>query len=156
MIEKLQIYKDSYLLTGKLYQAMPQMDKMHRHVIGARILDCSLDVFKWISLANQSRDKAERIRYLDSFMSSFEHIGEFVSMLNSYLGFMKHAESYNVRKRLVQEIGQMWFKYIYISAHYYKAVIKKGYRQGNIVRDRINEEYNKHKIQRNGRFTEAY
>ena len=50
MIEKLQIYKDSYLLAGKLYQAMPQMDKMHRHVIGTKILDCALDLFKWISL----------------------------------------------------------------------------------------------------------
>ena len=48
MIEKLSIYKDAYLLTNKLYNAMPQMDKMHRHTIGSRILDSSLDMFKWI------------------------------------------------------------------------------------------------------------
>ena len=48
MIEKLSIYKDAYLLTNKLYNAMPQMDKMHRHTIGSRILDRSLDMFKWI------------------------------------------------------------------------------------------------------------
>lgn len=84
MIEKLQIYKDSYLLAGKLYQAMPQMDKMHRHVIGARILDCSLDVFKWISLANQSRDKVERIKYLDSFMSSFEQLRVYLRICSDF------------------------------------------------------------------------
>ena len=72
MIEKLQIYKDSYLLAGKLYQAMPQMDKMHRHVIGTKILDCALDIFKWISLANQSREKGERIRYLDSLINEYK------------------------------------------------------------------------------------
>ena len=48
MIEKLSIYKDAYLLTSKIYQALPQMDKMHRHTIGSRILDSSLDMFKWI------------------------------------------------------------------------------------------------------------
>ena len=49
MIEKLSIYKDAYLLTNKIYNAMPQMDKMHRHTIGSRILDSSLDMFKWIT-----------------------------------------------------------------------------------------------------------
>ncbi len=98
----------------------------------------------------------QAVRRFNNIENPAEHIGEFVSMLNSYLGFMRHVESYNVRKRLVQEIAQVWFKYIYVSAHYYKAVIKKGYRQGNVVRNKILKEYNIHKIQRNGRFTEAY
>lgn len=72
MIEKLSIYKDAYLLTNKLYNAMPQMDKMHRHTIGSRILDISLDMFKWITLANKAREKTERIKYLDEFMADFE------------------------------------------------------------------------------------
>lgn len=59
MIEKLSIYKDAYLLTNKLYNAMPQMDKMHRHTIGSRILDRSLDMFKWITLANKAREKQD-------------------------------------------------------------------------------------------------
>ncbi len=72
MIEKLNIYKDAYLLTNKIYQALPQMDKTHRHTIGSRILDSSLDMFKWITLANKTREKVERIKYLDDFMSDFE------------------------------------------------------------------------------------
>lgn len=72
MIEKLSIYKDAYLLTNKIYQAIPQMDKMHRHTIGSRILDSSLDMFKWITLANKTRDKQERMNSLDCFMSDFE------------------------------------------------------------------------------------
>lgn len=72
MIEKLNIYKDAYLLTNKIYQALSQMDKLHRHTIGSRILDSSLDLFKWITLANKAREKQERIKYLDDFMSDFE------------------------------------------------------------------------------------
>lgn len=72
MIEKLGIYKDAYLLTNKIYNAMPQMDKMHRFTIGTRILNSSLDMFKWITLANNTRDKIERLKYLDSFLSDFE------------------------------------------------------------------------------------
>jgi hypothetical protein len=72
MIEKLSIYKDAYLLTNKIYIAMPQMDKMHRYTIGSKILDSSLDMFKWITLANNTREKQERIKYLDNFLSDFE------------------------------------------------------------------------------------
>ena len=55
MIEKLSIYKDAYLLTNKIYRAMPQMEKMHRHSIGPKILDSSLDMFKWITIANKTK-----------------------------------------------------------------------------------------------------
>ena len=72
MIEKLSIYKDVYLLTNKIYQAMPQMDKLHRHTIGSRILDSSLNMFKWITLANKAREKQERLKFLDDFMADFE------------------------------------------------------------------------------------
>ena len=72
MIEKLNIYKDAYTLTGKLYAAMPQIEKMHRYSIGTRILDCSLNMFKWITLANKAREKSERLKYLDDFMTDFE------------------------------------------------------------------------------------
>lgn len=72
MIEKLQIYKDSYLLTNKLYAAFPQMERIQRHILGAKMLDCSIDLFKWITLANKAREKQERLKYLDEFLTQFE------------------------------------------------------------------------------------
>nr|WP_321523340.1 four helix bundle protein [uncultured Macellibacteroides sp.] len=72
MIEKLQIYKDTYVLTNKMYAVFTQMEKCHRHVLGSKMLDCALDLFKWIALANKSRDKVERLKYLDEFLSQFE------------------------------------------------------------------------------------
>ena len=84
MIEKLQIYKDTYTLTGKLYQVMPMMDKMHRHVIGVKILDCSLEMFKWITLANQAREKSERMKYLDSFLCTFEQLRVYLRICSDF------------------------------------------------------------------------
>lgn len=73
MIERLQIYKDSYALTGKIYAAMPQMAKLHRYTLGTRILDSSLEMFKWISLANKARGK-DRLEMLDGFFVNFEQL----------------------------------------------------------------------------------
>jgi len=73
MIERLQIYKDSYALTGKIYASMPQMAKLHKHTLGSRLLDSALDMFKWISLANKARGR-DRVEMLDSFFVSFEQL----------------------------------------------------------------------------------
>lgn len=72
MIEKLQIYKDTYMLTTKLYSVMPHMEKMHKHLIGARMLDTSIQLFTHIALANKATDKAERMTHLDGYLSTFE------------------------------------------------------------------------------------
>ena len=72
MTEKLQIYKDTYSLVRLLYAAMPQMDKTHRRQIGARIIDSALDMTKWIVMANNTRDKQERLVYMNHLTSSFE------------------------------------------------------------------------------------
>lgn len=71
MIERLQIFKDSYTLTGKIYDAMPQMPKLHRYNLGARLIDCSLEVFKYISLVNKARGK-DRVKMLDDFFVHYE------------------------------------------------------------------------------------
>lgn len=74
MIQQLAIYKETHKLVNLLYKIMPEMEKMHRHVIGVRILDVSLELFKWITMANQSREKELRIKYLDAFICEFEQL----------------------------------------------------------------------------------
>ena len=70
MIEKLQIYKDTYLLTTKIYTAVPHMDRMHKHIIGVKMIDTSMDLFTHITLAN--KNKEERMKHLDNFLTTFE------------------------------------------------------------------------------------
>lgn len=83
MIEKLQIYKDTYLLTGKLYDAMPQMERYHRFSIGSRMLDTALDLFKWITLANKARGE-KRIEALDGFLLDFELLRTHIRICNDH------------------------------------------------------------------------
>ena len=73
MIERLQIYKDSYTLTTRIYDSLPQMARIHKHTLGARLLDSSLEMFKWISLANKSWGQ-QRVEMLDSFFVCFEQL----------------------------------------------------------------------------------
>jgi hypothetical protein len=70
MIEKLQIYKDSYLLATKIYIAVPHMERMHKHIIGAKMIDTSMELFTHITLAN--KNKEERLKHLDNFLTTFE------------------------------------------------------------------------------------
>lgn len=70
MIEKLQIYKDTYLLVTKIYVAIPHMDRMHKHVIGVKMINTSMDLFTHITLANKYKE--DRITHLDNFLSTFE------------------------------------------------------------------------------------
>jgi len=72
MIEKLKVYKDAYLLVNKIYDMLPKMERLHRYTIGTKLIDAALSQFRWISLANQSRSKEERIKYIDKFLTDFE------------------------------------------------------------------------------------
>lgn len=49
----------------------------------------------------------------------------FVSVLNSYLGLMKHFSSYRLKRKVMLHIGKEWWKVMYISGHIEKAVTRK-------------------------------
>lgn len=82
MIQQLAIYKETYKLVNLLYRIMPEMERMHRHVIGVRIMDVSLELFKWITMANQSREKELRLKYLDAFICEFEQLKNLLRICN--------------------------------------------------------------------------
>jgi RNA-directed DNA polymerase len=56
-----------------------------------------------------------------------QHASDFVAVLNSYLGHVKHFCSYNIRKKIVCNIGKEWWQVMYIQGHYEKAVMKHKY-----------------------------
>lgn len=74
MIEKLHIYKATYLLTTKIYSLLPTMERMHRHGIGARMADTAVSLFAHISLANKAFDRDGRLQHLDGFLATFEEL----------------------------------------------------------------------------------
>lgn len=70
MIEKLQIYKDTYTLTTKIYLAVPHMERMHKYILGVKMIDTSMELFTHITLANKYRE--DRLKHLDNFLTTFE------------------------------------------------------------------------------------
>lgn len=105
MIERLQIYKDSYALTGKIYTAIPQMAKLHKYTLGERMLDSSLEMFKWITLINKAKGK-ERVEMMGHFFVNFEQLRVYLRIcsdnkiikIKSLVGMFKLIE--NISKQL--------------------------------------------------------
>lgn len=57
---------------------------------------------------------------------SNENLKLFTSSINSYLGMMKHYETYKLRKKmLLQHLSVYFWNYVYISGGYCKLVLKK-------------------------------
>lgn len=58
----------------------------------------------------------------------------FISSINSYFGFLKHYNSYAIRRKLATRISPAWFKVMYISGHFEKVVCKNEYKTCNILK----------------------
>lgn len=57
-----------------------------------------------------------------------EDLPLFVGRINSYLGFLRHYNSYGIRRKVLRKVNKGWWKYIYISDHHRKVSIKKKYK----------------------------
>jgi len=78
------------------------------------------------------------------------NLDEVVSSVNSYLGFMIHYKSFNIRKKMLeQKWSPLWKKYIMVSPDMDKLEIKKKYKK-NI------RQVTKLKAQRKKRLNEVY
>ena len=74
MVEKLKIYKATYTLSMKIYDSVPRMERMHKHIIGTRMVDTSLELFTHIVMANKAEEKKERLKYLNDYLVTFEKL----------------------------------------------------------------------------------
>lgn len=72
-------------------------------------------------------DAIEKLNRLAETSSgyAFAHREYFMSVLNSYLGMMRHFESYNLRHRLMECVGKEWWQMVYFANHLDKVVLKK-------------------------------
>lgn len=60
-----------------------------------------------------------------------------VCSINSYLGYFRHGNEYNTRKKILQKIETHCFEWIYIKGHYEVVAIKKKYRERTRTLQRI-------------------
>lgn len=69
----------------------------------------------------------DALKELNSIKNKKEHVNEFLCRVNSYLGFLKQYNSYNIRKQLYDDFDNEWWKYIYVveSKKSIKVVLRK-------------------------------
>lgn len=120
----LQHYTKGLLFTGGMI--MPGRTYISRRTLAA----CIDKIERYNRLAQSSEGYAER------------HIEVFTSVMNSYLGMMRHFSSYNQVCKLVQRIDPEWYRFVYVILKYkkYKVCIRKPYRVNVRQRVRLDAE----------------
>ena len=109
--------------------------------------------FNRIYVSNRTINNAfQAIRRLNKIEDIEANAEKFASVINSYLGFMKHYKTYAIRRNLINAIDQKWFKVIYVGKNYLKVVVKKEFKSQNKVKKRIKKNCQIRKIYRYGRF----
>jgi hypothetical protein len=70
---------------------------------------------------------------------TIEEVEHAVSSINSYLGFMRHANEYGKQRKILKMIEPQAFKWVYIRGHFDTVVIKKKYKKRTITLQRIRD-----------------
>ena len=78
-------------------------------------------------------DKIERYNRLAQSDEHYarEHVNEFASTMNSYLGMMRHFAAYNQVRKLLNRISPEWYQVMYVSMNRkrYKVCVRRVYRE---------------------------
>lgn len=109
--------------------------------------------FNRIYISNRTVNNAFRaIRNLNKIENIEVNVEKFASIINSYLGFMKHYKTYAIRRNLIEAIDPKWFKVIYVGKDYLKVIVKEKYKIQNKVKERIKKNCKIRKNYKYGRF----
>ena len=74
---------------------------------------------------------------------TIEDLQHYVCSINSYLGLMKHCDSYDIRKNIMLEMDLRFYKHLYIKGHYECVRIKNKYKRDIINRKKLKKRNGK-------------
>ncbi len=81
-------------------------------------------------ISNRTVDNMrEAISQMNKVVDKQKYAERFVSRMNSYLGFMRHYDSYAIRRSILRQVDRDWWKYCYIGGHYEKVVLRHIYKR---------------------------
>lgn len=81
LTSELPIYRDTFELVSLLMDYVAQFPKFHKHTIGQKMTNVSLELFEYLQLANRSADdRATRRRMLEGFLVKFELLNVLVRL----------------------------------------------------------------------------
>lgn len=71
----LPVFKQTYELVSLLLDYVVVFPKLYKHTLGSRLVDTSIALFEYISLANRSgKNRQVREKYLSDFLVKFESL----------------------------------------------------------------------------------
>lgn len=76
------------------------------------------------------------IHYVNTLSEGFsiETLQHYVCSINSYLGLMRHCNSYDIRKRIMLKMDRRFYRFLYIKVRYECVRIKQKYKRDLINR----------------------
>lgn len=75
---------------------------------------------------------------------TIEELQHYICSINSYLGLMKHCDSYDTRKSIMLEMDLRFYKHLYIKGHYECVCIKNKYKRDIINRKKLKKRNSKY------------
>lgn len=91
------------------------------------------------------------IEKVNKLQVNSENIDKAIPIINSYLGFMKHKNSYAIRRCLLDKLSEDWWSVIYVRPGFNKVTLRRKYKARNEVKRRIVETSNKNIKRSNGK-----
>lgn len=81
--------------------------------------------------SGRTRGKAyNAIRRYNAIHNKKQSVRDFVSSINSYLGIMKHYNTDEIRKKMIEQIDPAWYKYVCVGDNNEKLIEKHPRRKG--------------------------
>lgn len=134
LASELPIYKDTFDLVSLIMDYVGTFPKAHKHTIGQKMTNVSLELFEYIQLANRSiANKDYRVRMFNKKLDkdegyTIEDAEHFISSMNSYLGFFRHHKGFNIRKGIIDMLDTRWWRMCHWTAGIEKVGLNKKYK----------------------------
>jgi RNA-directed DNA polymerase len=77
------------------------------------------------------------IRKFNDVTPDVDTMEQFMSVANSYLGFMKNRSTFHIRKKLIQSVSDYWWEYFTVSDDFTKVILKKQYKRIEIAKNKL-------------------
>lgn len=83
LASELPVYRDTYELVSILMDYVMIFPKSHKHTIGQKITNVSLELFEFLQLANRCyTNKEARVKHLEDFLVKFELLKVLLRLCN--------------------------------------------------------------------------
>ena len=84
------------------------------------------------------------IHYMNTLPDDYtiEQLGRYVCSINSYIGLMRHTNSYDIRKRIMLKMDRKFYRHLYIKGRYECVRIKRKYLRDVIARRKLRDKRN--------------